>query len=249
MQNKNIVFKKINLIENNVRRLLNNKSITYGLNRVFKRLIKELDLYKNHVQGSREWRNRKRNINTPRKIQIGGGRHLLKGFLNIDINPPADIIFDVREGLPLDSDYAELIFAEHFFEHLDYPVSVKKFIRECYRVLEKSGVLILGVPDSELVIKNYVIKNKKFWKLMAKKWYSKRNFLPHLNTYIDLLNYHFRDQDDDEKYNPHLWAYDYEKLYLLLKNAGFSRIEKWNFDKTIANPERELGTLYIIATK
>ncbi len=248
MRNKKDVSKKINLIEVNTKRLLKDKSVTHGLGRALRRLTKELHLYKYHIRGNHEW-DKKRGVMVPRKIQIGGGRHMIDGFLNIDIIPPADIIFDIREGLPLNSNHVELIFAEHFLEHIDYPVSAKKFIRECYRVLRKGGVLILGVPDSELVIKNYASKNKNFWKTMIKKWYARRNFLPHLNTYIDLLNYHFRDQDDDEKYNSHLWAYDYEKLCSLLKFAGFSKVKRWNFDKTIANPEREWASLYVIATK
>ena len=80
-------------------------------------------------------------------------------------------------------------------------------------------------------------------------WYSKRNCLVDFNTDIDLLNYHFRDQDDDPKYNPHLWAYDFDKLNSLLKNAGFKSVNRWQFDSTIANPKRQWGSIYVIATK
>jgi hypothetical protein len=41
---------------------------------------------------------------------------------------------------------------------------------------------------------------------------AKRNCLADLNTYLDPVNYVFCDQDDDDKYTPHLWAYDYDKL-------------------------------------
>ena len=48
------------------------------------------------------------------------------------------------------------------------------------------------------MITNYFFRNNRFYKKLIKNWYSKRNFLADINTYIDLLNYHFRDQDDDK---------------------------------------------------
>lgn len=75
------------------------------------------------------------------------------------------------------------------------------------------------------------------------------NCLKDFNTYIDLLNYHFRDQDDDFKYNPHFWAYDFEKLKSMLLSAGFKKVIRWKFDKKIANPQRKFGSIYLRATK
>ncbi len=251
MKNKKIVINKnINFIQAYASKLLENKSSTHGLKRALRMLLKEINLYKNHIYGSYVLKNILKKYRVlPKKIQIGGGRHILNGFLNIDINSPADIVFDVREGLPLKSNYAELIFSEHFLEHIDYPVSVKKFIRECYRVLDKNGKLIIGVPDSELLIKNYVKKNKFFWRYIINRWYLKRKCLKHFNTYIDLVNYHFRDQDDDREYNPHYWAYDFEKLKSLFQCAGFNKIKKWKFEPHIANPKRQWASLYVVGVK
>lgn len=248
MNNKKKNLIEIYQLELKAHKLLKNKDTTHGLARALRLLLKEVKLYKNHFDGKSKIENREI-LSLSKKIQVGGGNHTLDGFLNIDINPPADIIFDVREGLPLKSNYADLIFSEHFLEHIDYPVSVKKFIKECYRVLNKKGKLIIGVPDSELVIKNYIERNKGFWRLMLSRWYSKRKRLKHFNTYIDLVNYHLRDQDDDLKYSSHYWAYDFEKLKSLVKSAGFTKINKWKFDSSIANPKREWGSLYVVAIK
>lgn len=248
MDNKKKNLTEIYQIKSKAHKLLKNKDTTYGLARALRLLLKEVKLYKNHFDGKSKIENREM-LSLSRKIQVGGGNHILDGFLNIDINPPADIIFDVREGLPLKSNYADLIFSEHFLEHIDYPVSAKKFIKECYRVLNKNGKLIIGVPNSELVIKNYIERSRDFWKLMLNGWYSKRKCLKHFNTYIDLVNYHFRDQDDNLEYNPHYWAYDFEKLKSLIKSTGFTKMDKWKFDSSIANPEREWGSLYVVATK
>ncbi|MBT9168893.1 MAG: hypothetical protein DDT19_02243 [Syntrophomonadaceae bacterium] len=235
-------FKKI------INEILNEKETTHSLKRALYKIIKEIKLYENYLERKKKWKNLSVKID-PKKIQIGGGTHILKDFVNIDIIPPANLICDVREGLPFEDQCSEFIFCEHFLEHIDYPVSVKKFISECYRVLKLNGQLVIGVPDSEMVIKSYYKKDLKFYKKILQTWYSKRNFLPYLNTYIDLVNYHFRDQNDDEKYTPHLWAYDYEKLKSLLKETGFSKVKKWKFDPSIGNPERKFGTLYMVAIK
>lgn len=240
--------KDLLLFKNYIDKLLKRRHLPHGLGMALRKLSKEIALHRNYLDGIKKWEKEKDNFNTT-KIQIGGGSHTLIGFLNLDIVPPADILWDVREGLPFKDKCSKFVFSEHFLEHIDYPISVKKFIHECFRILKLNGQLVIGVPDSEIIVRGYFNKNQVIFKKIFNKWYSKRNFLKHVDTYIDLLNYHFRDQDDDKKYNSHLWAYDYEKLYSLLKNAGFSRIKKWDFDATIANPERKWGSLYVIATK
>ncbi|GFH38816.1 hypothetical protein SCWH03_50770 [Streptomyces pacificus] len=59
----------------------------------------------------------------------------------------------------------------------------------------------------------------------------------------------FRDQDDDPTYTPHLWAYDHEKLVQLFTEAGFTTVEPWTFDPTMANPKRRWSSVYVVATK
>lgn len=228
--------------------LLQNYETTHGLGRVLRLLTKEVTLRQNHLKGMKKWEEKSDAYNTKR-IQIGGGKHTLEGYLNIDIVPPADLVCDVREGIPLDESCSEFIFSEHFFEHVDYPKSAKKVIAEFYRILEPGGQVVLGVPDSELVAKSYVLRDKEFYVKAVSSWYANRDCIEHFNTYVDLLNYHFRDQDDDEKYNPHYWAYDFEKLQSLFIDSGFSRVERWNFDASIANPKREWGSVYVMATK
>ncbi len=230
-------------------KLLRSSKATHGLKRALRRLLKEIVLFENHISNAPI----SRKVNDEGKngsfVQIGGGRRYLSRFLNIDIVPPADIISDVREGIPVGSGKVKFLFSEHFLEHIDYPVSVKKFIKECFRVLRKGGQLVIGVPDAALAVKAYFRNDRKLMQRFMKKWYGKRNCVEHFNTRIDFLNYHFRDQDDDKKYSPHLWAYDYEKLEALLAEAGFREIRKWDFDPRVANPKRKFGSVYITAVK
>lgn len=225
--------------------LLHDPAITHGLRRSLRSLRREIDIYGAHLGGVADLPEGV----TARRVQIGGGSRVLRGFVNIDIVPPADVIFDVREGLPLPHGGAEFVFAEHFLEHIDYPVSAKRFIAECFRVLQPGGQLVLGVPDARTVIEGYVVEDAALRARLMRDWYGKRDGQDHFNTYLDLVNYVFRDQDDSDRYTPHLWAYDQEKLASLCAEAGFRRVEPWLHDASIANPEREWGSVYTIARK
>jgi len=239
------IDKKIEKLEVLVSEILSCGSYTHGLGRSLRNLRKELSYYKNHVRNSSHKIRQKKHL----KVQLGSGKHILKGFLNIDAFPPADLICDIREGVPLQDKTAKLIFTEHFLEHIDYPKSVKKVVKECYRILEPTGKIIIGVPDGGLAMESYVTRDKKFYDKMLATWYKERNCLEDFNTYIDLVNYIFRDQDDDEEFNPHIWAFDFEKLESLLTDAGFKEVKPWKFDKKLANPRREWGSIYVSAIK
>ncbi len=209
--------------------------------------MKEIEVSRYHQASSRAWP-QGRIDDAPEKVQIGGGRHRIDGFYNIDAVPPADLLWDVREGIPLKDSSVRVIFSEHFLEHIDYPNSVKQYVREASRVLAPGGQIITGVPDAAFVLSKYP-DSPALGKEMVERWYSKRNCLGDIETYIDLVNYVFRDQDDDPKYTPHYWAYDQQKLVQLFSDTGFCSVEPWEFDETLANPKRKWGSVYVIATK
>ncbi|KWX02561.1 glycosyltransferase [Carbonactinospora thermoautotrophica] len=223
-------------------------AITHGLARTFRAALKEIELYKNHWTSRRQYPHGVTDLATSR-IQIGGGNHRIAGFLNIDLVPPADLIWDVREGIPLADGTAEFVFSEHFLEHIDYPRSAKLFAREVHRILAPEGQVVTGVPDARFVLRGYLNGDQELFAEMLSRWYANRDCLDDFNTYLDLVNYVFRDQDDSAKYSPHYWAYDYDKLVNLFIEARFSRVEPWTFDPAIANPKRAWGSLYVIATK
>lgn len=156
--------------------------------------------------------------------------------------------WDVREGIPLHDDTVELIFSEHFLEHIDYPRSVKHYVREAHRVLTQDGKIITGVPDAAFALSQYPGPLNPADE-MVERWYAKRDCRRDINTQLDLVNLVFRDQDDDPKYTPHFWAYDYEKLVQLFTEAGFATVEPWTFDAKIAKPKRRWGGVYVVATK
>ncbi|WP_425470044.1 class I SAM-dependent methyltransferase [Streptomyces tateyamensis] len=218
----------------------------HGLARTLRAALREVELSRYHRATQRAFPDSP--DEQPTKIQIGGGSHQLDGFFNIDLVPPADFLWDVREGIPLRDGTVELLFNEHFLEHIDYPRSAKGFAREAFRVLAPGGQIITGVPDAAHVLNRYPAAPAETGE-MVERWYSKRTCRQDVNTYLDLVNLVFRDQDDDPNYTPHLWAYDFEKLVQLFTEAGFTTVRPWAFDATLANPKREWASVYVVATK
>jgi predicted SAM-dependent methyltransferase len=237
----------IDALSDHIDQALASPATTHGLARALRALAKEVTLYRHHHTSAHAHPNG-RIDHTPRRVQIGGGGHRVTGFYNIDIAPPADLLWDVREGIPLHNDTVDVLFSEHFLEHIDYPRSAKHYAREAHRVLAPGGQLITGVPDAALVLNHYPAQRRQADE-MIERWYSKRDCLGDINTYLDLINYLFRDQDDDPTYTPHLWAYDHERLVSLFTEAGFTTVAPWTFDPTLANPKRQWGSVYVVATK
>jgi hypothetical protein len=55
------------------------------------------------------------------------------------------------------------------------------------------------------------------------------------------LNYLFRQGSE------HRYAYDYETLSAVIRSAGFGLCRKREFDPTLDEPRRRVGTLYVEA--
>ena len=201
-------------------------------------------------EGKKNWNKALKMSENIKNIQLGCGKHLLPDYINIDINDDADIFWDVRKSLPFKSNSINKIFSEHFFEHLDYPISANKLLEESYRVLKNNGKFIIGVPDCSYPLNDIYNDDNSNMNIAKKKWYSNRSdILENMNTNLDYLNYVMRDQLFHKVYHPHYWGYNEENLSLLLKKNGFKNVEIWIPDNKIINPKRSWGTLYLIATK
>lgn len=82
-----------------------------------------------------------------RRLNIGCGPYPEEGYINIDKNPQskADLVRDVRRGLPFDSDSVDAIKASHFLEHLNCDEALD-FLEECWRVLKPQCAMTVTVP-------------------------------------------------------------------------------------------------------
>ncbi len=92
------------------------------------------------------------------KLHIGCGARIIPGWVNIDLDPPADMIHDVRTGLPFPDGSVEMIYNEHTHEHLTLPEG-DALLREYYRVLKPGGVLRMSVPSLDWLLDEYYAGN------------------------------------------------------------------------------------------
>jgi predicted SAM-dependent methyltransferase len=155
------------------------------------------------------------------KVNIGCGRNLAAGWVNIDLDgPPGTFRWDCRRGLPFDDGSVAVIFAEHVFEHFDSAAGAS-FLSECHRCLAKCGVVRLIVPDAG-----------KYMRLYGSDWADivpvrplveeaegyRDCWLPSVyRTKMELINQVFRQGQE------HKYAYDADTLILKMRDAGFEK--------------------------
>lgn len=74
-----------------------------------------------------------------------------------------NINWDVRRGLPFRDSSVKMIFASHILEHFTYLESVA-VLKECHRVLEPGGHIRIVVPNLDLYISKFLLRDTEFFK-------------------------------------------------------------------------------------
>jgi len=202
----------------------------------------ELRLYIAHLRGC--WRARRHVDAKGLKLNLGCGSNDRPGWVNIDAGPNADFMLDLRRRLPFSDNSAEIIYSEHFFEHLGYPNTACFHLRECHRVLAPGGIVSLGVPHGE-----------KYVRLYLEELASGRTDIEPPGSYagwarspMERLNFIFH-QAYREDFAEHRFAYDFQTLSKRLDEAGFVDIEQRPFDAALDSSYRKFGSLYLQARK
>lgn len=149
----------------------------------------------------------------------------------------ADIIHDLRKGIPLPDNSVNQIYASHFFEHIEFKDLIV-LLNEIYRVLKKDGNLSVCVPDSSLYIKSY-LEGKNFF---AKE----KAYQPAVidtGSLMDQVNYiAYMDQH-------HKFMFDKENLINVLKKINFKTVNLRDFDESLDMKSRDFNSIYAIAIK
>jgi predicted SAM-dependent methyltransferase len=171
------------------------------------------------------------------KLNLGCGPNVKPDWLNIDRRPPA-LPLDLFEPLPFRDGSCTVIYSEHFLEHVDYPEPAGRLLRECWRVLESGGILSVGVPDTEPLLREYG-HGSRYFAQARERW----SYPAWCQTELQHINYHFRQN------GRHRFAYDYATLGHILTSVGFARVARRQFDPDLDSPAREEGTLYVSAVK
>lgn len=158
-----------------------------------------------------------------RKLQIGSGKNILKGWLNTDIHSNKDIVYlDGTKKFPFPDCTFDYVFSEHFVEHIEYQDCVR-FVKECYQVLKAGGKIRISTPDFRFLIELYT-DNKTDLQKRYIAWRVK-NFQI-IRNYQDafFINQFFRGD--------HRFIYDYKALKDILEKCGFCNITRCTPEKS-----------------
>jgi hypothetical protein len=209
-----------------------------GLRRATGDLYRELVILRLHRKGcrsARKYANAK-----SLKLNIGCGGNLKRDWVNIDLVSNVDLQLDMRETIPLPDGSAQMIYSEHFFEHLDYPSAAMHFLSESFRILEPQGIFSVGVPDTRWPLRDYVGNGDLGYveAMEARRWHP-----DWCRTRMEHVNYHFR-QDGE-----HRFAWDFETMEQALCDVGFVEIRQRKYLPERDTESRALGTLYVDAVR
>ncbi len=164
-----------------------------------------------------------------KKLHIGAGQNILAGWLNSDIYTKNNktAYLDASKPFPFPCDTFHYIFSEHFIEHLFFEQG-NSMLAECWRVLKRQGKIRIATPDLDYLIQKYISPS---WK--AQEWIEKFNYQT-IQTRAEMLNICFREWG-------HKYLYNAEELERRLREAGFEKIERqqWNASKHAELANRE----------
>jgi len=215
------------------------KTLSPAQRALVRSLADELKIWHYHRKGMRKIR--RGGLSKPSRLHLGCGNICKSDFLNIDLLPGGDLTLDLRKGLPFQSNCCEIIFSEHFFEHIDYPEPISYLLGECLRVLRPGGVLTFSVPDTEWPLLDYRDgPNASYFQACAENpWLHP----PYCTTRLEHINYHFR------QHGQHLFAYDEETARKLLESVGFDHVVKRAYQPGLDSERRRIGGLFMSAMK
>lgn len=206
-----------------------------GLWRALYDLFRELGALRRH---SRAVRKAKRYATAKDlKLNVGCGNNLKTGWVNIDCSANANLQLDMREQMPFPNGSVQMIYSEHFLEHLNYPDDARRFLSESFRVLEPGGTFSVGVPDAGGALLGYANACDRR-QGESNPWHPEW-----CKTEMEHINFLFRQGFD------HRFAYDFETMEHALKEAGFVGIRRREFDPGLDSKIRQSGTLYVNAVK
>lgn len=151
------------------------------------------------------------------RLNWGCGSHVALGWVNSDVKdaPGVDLVADIRDGLPLETDSVDYAVSVHALPELSYPALVPA-LAELHRVLKPGGVLRLVLPDLDRALAAYRRGDAAYFKVDPEQASSiSGRFILHVLWY---------------GYSKSLFTAEF--VAELLGEAGFERSQIWDHGKT-----------------
>jgi predicted SAM-dependent methyltransferase len=167
--------------------------------------------------------------NEVKKLQIGCGSNILKGWLNTDIKDTNTIAFlDAGSIFPIKSDTFDYVYSEHLFEHLKIEQQIN-MLEESNRILKKGGIMRIATPSLEFLFKLYlnpeVLENIQYVNWAVKN-------IPNLkvvnNSIIDKKEHYSYVINNFFKAWGHQMIHNYSSFKKLALQCGFSEVKQCN---------------------
>jgi cephalosporin hydroxylase/predicted SAM-dependent methyltransferase len=100
---------------------------------------------------------RAQSVRPLRLLNLGCGAHFHPSWVNVDINPNNSQVLkhDLQTRLPFEDDSFGAVYHSHVLEHLPRR-NAAPFLKECYRVLARGGIMRVVVPDLETIARLYL---------------------------------------------------------------------------------------------
>jgi predicted SAM-dependent methyltransferase len=148
-----------------------------------------------------------RQLEGHQRLHLGCGNNIIEGWANVDIQSNRKVIgWDLTECLPVRDQTIDLIFCEHFIEHVTLE-RAKTLLADCYRVLRAGGILRLSTPSLKKLVDEYLSgRTSEWWDV---------GWRP--ATSCQMLNEGLREWG-------HQFVYDACELGRLLEEAGFREV-------------------------
>jgi predicted SAM-dependent methyltransferase len=149
---------------------------------------------------------------SPLRLHLGCGTVLLEGWVNVDMGGTPDLALDLRYGLPFPDASVDRIHSEHMFEHLRL-ADGQLLMAEAHRVLRPGGVMRIGMPDLESLLRRYSAPD---WR--DQPWIQDQAF-GWVDSPVALINVSFRGWE-------HQYLYNEGELRLRLGRVGFAQVQR-----------------------
>ena len=90
-------------------------------------------------------------------LNLGCGYNYHPDWVNVDFISTGDEVIphDLTAGVPFSSEMFDAVYHSHVLEHFTAQQG-NFFIKECFRVLKRGGILRIAVPDLEGITRNYL---------------------------------------------------------------------------------------------
>lgn len=162
---------------------------------------------------------------------------------NISKIDPDIIHWDLMKGIPFSDEVFDAVFSSHVLEHFEKDFA-RGFLRECYRVLQRGGIIRIVVPCLESIIERY---REVIRRIDADREDAYRE---HNEVMDDLFGQMIREVPFGTSLQPkairvlenvirggmdkrgelHKWMYDRHSLGSLLKESGFTQVERRKYN-------------------